>query len=98
MSNIYHLLPRLIVNSRFIDEFISAQAPCFALGLVEERKQTCGFLALRPKGDTITSKLLFLMRTRAPVFGSGIRYWVTPITSWFTLPSISTTTRPSTYW
>ena len=49
MSNIYPHLPRLIVNSRFIDEFISAEAPCFALGLVEERKQTCGFLALRPK-------------------------------------------------
>lgn len=49
MINIYPLLPRLVVNSRFIDEFISAEAPCFALGLVEERKQTCGFLALRPK-------------------------------------------------
>jgi hypothetical protein len=49
MSNIYPLLPRLVVNSRFIDEFISAEAPCFALGLVEERKQTCGFLALRPR-------------------------------------------------
>ena len=49
MSNIYPLLPRLIVNSRFIDAFITAEAPCFALGLVEERKQTCGFLALRPK-------------------------------------------------
>lgn len=49
MSNIYPFLPRLVVNSRFIDEFIAAEAPCFALGLVEERKQTCGFLALRPK-------------------------------------------------
>jgi hypothetical protein len=49
MSNIYPLLPRLVVNSRFIDAFITAEAPCFALGLVEEWKQTCGFLALRPK-------------------------------------------------
>lgn len=49
MSNIYPLLPRLTVNSRFIHEFITAEAPCFALGLVEERKQTCGLLALRPK-------------------------------------------------
>jgi hypothetical protein len=49
MSNIYPLLPRLTVNSRFIDEFISAEAPCCALGLVEERKQTVGFMALRPK-------------------------------------------------
>ena len=27
---------------------MAEEAPCFALGLVEERKQTCGFLALRP--------------------------------------------------
>jgi hypothetical protein len=49
MSNIFPLLPRPTVNSRFIDEFITAETPCFALGLVEERKQTCRFLALRPK-------------------------------------------------
>src|SRR5580704_7551618 len=29
-------------------DFIAEESPCFALGLVEERKQTCGFLALRP--------------------------------------------------
>jgi hypothetical protein len=40
MSNISPLLPRLTVNSRFIDEFLAAEAPCCALGLVEERKQT----------------------------------------------------------
>lgn len=49
MSNIYPLIPRLTVNSRFIDEFLAAEAPCCALGLVEERKQTYGFLALRPE-------------------------------------------------
>ena len=49
MNNVYPLLPQLTVNSRFIDEFITAEAPCCALGLVEERKQTYGFLALRPK-------------------------------------------------
>lgn len=49
MSNVYPLLPRLTVNSRFIDDFITAEAPCCALGLVEERKQTYGFLALRPE-------------------------------------------------
>ena len=48
MSKIYLLLPKLTVNEQFINEFISAQAPCFALGLVEERKRQCGFLALRP--------------------------------------------------
>jgi hypothetical protein len=29
-------------------EFVSADAPCFALGLVEEGKRRCGFVALRP--------------------------------------------------
>jgi hypothetical protein len=48
MSKVYSLLPKLTVNEQFINEFISAQAPCFALGLVEERKRQCGFLALRP--------------------------------------------------
>lgn len=47
MSNVYPLLPRLTVNSQFIDDFITAEAPCCALGLVEERKQTFGVLALR---------------------------------------------------
>jgi hypothetical protein len=47
MSKIYSLLPKLTVNEQFVNEFISAQAPCFALGLVEERKRQCGFLALR---------------------------------------------------
>ena len=27
---------------------MAEESPCFALGLVEERKQLCGFLALRP--------------------------------------------------
>jgi hypothetical protein len=47
MSNVYPLLPRLTVNGAFIGEFLAAPAPCCALGLVEERKRTCGFLALR---------------------------------------------------
>jgi hypothetical protein len=29
-------------------DFMAEESPCFALGLVEERKQLCGFLALRP--------------------------------------------------
>jgi hypothetical protein len=29
-------------------DFMAEESPCFALGLVEERKQQCGFLALRP--------------------------------------------------
>ena len=46
------MLPTLTVNGTFMREFISADAPCFALGLVEEGKRRCGFVALRP-GKTI---------------------------------------------
>ena len=46
-GNVHTLLPKLTVNRTFIQEFITAEPPCFALGLVDERKQTCGFLALR---------------------------------------------------
>ncbi len=42
------LLPRLTVNRHFIDDFITAEVPCCALGVVEERKQPCGLIALRP--------------------------------------------------
>jgi hypothetical protein len=30
------------------DEFVSADAPCFALGMVAEGKRRCGFVALGP--------------------------------------------------
>src|SRR5262249_45864345 len=39
---------RLTVNWRFMREFVDARAPCFALGMVEERGRACGFLAMRP--------------------------------------------------
>jgi hypothetical protein len=48
MSNVYPLLPRLTVNGAFIDEFLAAPVPCFALGLVEVQRRTCGFLAIHP--------------------------------------------------
>jgi hypothetical protein len=48
VSNVYPFLPKLTMNGQFIRDFIAAESPCFALGLVEERKQPCGFLALRP--------------------------------------------------
>lgn len=47
-SNVHTLLPKLTVNKTFIQAFIHAPTPCFALGFVEERKQQSGFLALRP--------------------------------------------------
>jgi hypothetical protein len=48
MSSVYPLLPKLTVHRQFIDDFLAARAPCFALGMIEERKQKLGLLALRP--------------------------------------------------
>lgn len=48
MSYVPPELPTLIVNRSFIAEFVTADAPCFAMGLVEEQGRQCGFLALRP--------------------------------------------------
>lgn len=42
------MLPTLTVNGTFMREFVSAEAPCFALGMVEERERQFGFVALRP--------------------------------------------------
>ncbi len=43
--------PTLTVNRQFITEFIAADTPCFALGMVEERGRQCGLLALRPEEE-----------------------------------------------
>lgn len=48
MSHVPPLRPALIVNRSFIREFITADAPCFALGMVEEHQRRYGLLALRP--------------------------------------------------
>ena len=45
------MLPTLTVNRSFMREFIAAEAPCFALGMVEERGRHCGLLALRPEEE-----------------------------------------------
>jgi hypothetical protein len=42
------MLPTLTVNAQFMREFTAADAPCFALGVVEEGERRCGFLGLRP--------------------------------------------------
>jgi hypothetical protein len=39
--------PALVVNRLFMQEFLAAEPPCLALGMVEERQQLCGMLALR---------------------------------------------------
>jgi hypothetical protein len=41
------LLPRLTINGDFVRDFSGATAPCFALGLLQERKHTRGFFAIR---------------------------------------------------
>ena len=48
MSEVLPFRPRLTVNRQFLSDFLAAETPCFALGLVEERGQQSGFLALRP--------------------------------------------------
>ena len=47
MSNITKLPVPLTFNKRFLRAFIDAEAPCAALGLVEEAGQTRGFVAAR---------------------------------------------------
>jgi len=47
MSPGHPLRPALVVHRLFMQEFLAAEAPCFALGMVEERQQLCGMLALR---------------------------------------------------
>lgn len=40
-------LPPLVLNRTFVRDFIDADTPCFALGLVETDNRQTGFLALR---------------------------------------------------
>ncbi len=47
MSNITRLPVPLTLNERFLRAFMAAQAPCAALGLVEEAGQPRGFVAAR---------------------------------------------------
>ncbi len=42
------MLPTLTINAEFMREFVCADMPCFALGLVKEGERLCGFLGLRP--------------------------------------------------
>ena len=49
MGEIHNFLPRLTVNQLLIRDLMAAQAPCFALGYVEDRKEKCGFIAVRPE-------------------------------------------------
>lgn len=42
------MLPQLRMNRRFVEDFMAAGAPCFAMGVVEEGRSPCAFLALRP--------------------------------------------------
>jgi hypothetical protein len=46
-SNVHRLLTPLAMNRQFIEDFISADAPCFAMGVVEEARRPLGCMALR---------------------------------------------------
>ena len=59
MSHVHPLRPALTVNRSFMREFIAADPPCFALGLVEEQPRQYGILALRPDQaipDSVTNR------------------------------------------
>lgn len=56
MSPVSPRLPSLTVNRAFLEAFISADAPCCALGMVEVEHRQTGFLALRP-GITIPREI-----------------------------------------
>jgi hypothetical protein len=43
-----HPLPALTLNQLFMTDLLAAQAPCFALGLVEADGSTTGCIAMRP--------------------------------------------------
>lgn len=43
------MLPELAVNRQFMSEFIVAERPCFALGVVEVGETRCALVALRPE-------------------------------------------------
>ena len=49
MGEVHNYLQRLTVNQLLIRDLMVAQAPCFALGYVEDRKEKCGFIAVRPE-------------------------------------------------
>lgn len=49
MSIVPPALPTLTVNRAFLQAFITAPAPCCAIGLVAVQNRQCGFLALRPQ-------------------------------------------------
>ena len=49
------LLP-LTLNRKFMNDFLDAPEPCFALGLVEEGPRQYGFVALRP-GEAVPRKV-----------------------------------------
>lgn len=46
--SVHRLLPKLTTNRQFVNDFLGAKAPCFAIGMVEEREQALGLFALRP--------------------------------------------------
>ena len=48
MGDVYTFLPILTLNALFVRDLMAAEPPCFALGYVEERGSTSGFIALRP--------------------------------------------------
>ncbi len=47
MGEVRNFLPRLTVYQLLIRDLMASQAPCFALGYVEDREEKCGFIVVR---------------------------------------------------
>ena len=47
MGTVHKLLPKLVLNRPFVEDLMSAGESSFGMGIVEERKKNCAFLALR---------------------------------------------------
>jgi hypothetical protein len=48
LSNVYNMLPKLIVNRQFIHDFFEESSPCCAIGVIKDRKKELGLLAIKP--------------------------------------------------
>jgi hypothetical protein len=60
-------LPTLIVNRSFMREFVAAQQPCCALGMIDVENRHCAFIAIRPH-----IAIPAYIREKGFAFGNGL--------------------------
>ena len=64
IGSIHTLLLRLAMNRQFVENFLSADMPFFAIGVIEERKIPCGFLTLRTAETSRTIPLCTILSSK----------------------------------